>query len=305
VWTRVVLGGILLVAGLGFLDQARPAGLPTERVLVGSLTPETYRRARLGVWCDTVDWINAHAPGGKVVVIGHVYGLGLASSWLANDDASPPAFRLALGDHPEPRRLRIGARQSGVRWILYNPIRSAHRKDWVRGNLTNEWLTGYAEFWRRWTTVVRAPDRFDDTGGWYVYALRGAPTAGAGPQPWLPGGECLQQDELEILHGRVDAARLAAQDRIMGDFGIAWSQRALISYRIHHDSGQAIRDAREAIRRGLVTPWSCGMAGLMLWTSGQLVEAAALERRVLALKPETPEARAILDDIASRQRGHR
>jgi hypothetical protein len=305
-WTRGALGVVLLMGGLAFIPQARPAGLATERVLAGTLAPEAYRRARLGVWCETVDWINAHAPGGRVVVVGHVYGLGLAAPWLANDDASPPAFRLALGDHPEPRRLRIGARQAGVRWILYNPIRSAYRKDWVRGNVTDAWLAGYAAFWRSWTDLIRAPDRFDDTGGWYLYAVRStpAPAGGGRPLPWLPGAECLQQDELEVLHGRPDMARLAAQDRVMGDFGIAWSQHALVSYRLRHDTDRAIREEREAVRRGLETPWACGLEGLMLWSAGRLGEAAGWERRVLALKPDMPEARAILDDIERRTARH-
>jgi len=303
-WERGTLGAILLLGGLGFVAQIRVAGTEPERVLLGGQSPEIFRRARLGVWCDTVDWINAHAPGGRVIVIGHVYGYGLAAPWLANDDASPPAFRLALGDDPDPTRLRIGCRQAGVRWILYNPIRSAHRKDWVRGNLTDAWLEGYAEFWRRWTDLVRPPDRFDDTGGWYLYAIRNgaAPPGATRPRPWLPGAECLQQDELEILHGRVDRPRLVAQERIMGDFGIAWSQRALLSYRIDHRQDRAIREEREAVRRGLDTPWACGMAGFMLWTSGRLAEAVPWENRVLALKPDMAEARAILDDIDRRTR---
>lgn len=302
--TRAALGAILLLGGLGFVAQIRPAGTEPERVLFGGQTTEAFRRARLGVWCDTVDWINVHAPGGRVVVIGHVYGYGLNAPWLANDDASPPAFRLALGDDPDPGRLRIGCRQAGVRWILYNPIRSAHRKDWVRGNLTDAWLAGYAEFWRRWTDLVRPPDRFDDTGGWYLYAVRrgAAPPGGTRPRPWLPGAECLQQDELEILHGRVDRPRLAAQERIMGDFGIAWSQRALLSYRIDRMPERAIHEEQEAVRRGLDTPWACGMAGFMLWTSGRLAEAIPWERRVLALKPDMAESKAILDDITRRTR---
>jgi len=303
--TAAVAAVIITVEGLMFVVVSRDGRVPPERVLAGSATADEYGRSALGGYQDAVDWLNEGPVGrspGRTLVVGQGYGLGLAHPWFASNETGRPAWLTAAGDDPDPVRMRIHIRQANVRWVLYNPIRAYSRHSYALGYpLSEAWLSAWAEVWRRWIEVARPPDRFDWTGGWWVYRL-GARPGPPRPQPWLPGAERLQLPDGDLLAGRADPEPLALQRRVAGDFGVALFQRSMLTFYGGHDAARAAREAEEAVRRGLTTPGALNMLAVFLDAAGRPAEAGRRLREALALDPAYGSARANLEAILARPR---
>ena len=303
-WFRRSLLAFVLLGGLSFVSRMESVPAAPFRVLTGALGAREYARARIGSYEDVRDWLNARPGGGRILVIGQSDGHGLSRPWVSNDDTSPPAWFLVAGaDARDPGRVRARFRQAGVRMVLYNPIRACHRRGLQSGlKLPDAWYSVWAEFWRRHARLVRAPESFDWTGGWYVYEIG---EAGSPPslRPWLPGAEALLSEDAELIRGHADLAAEARRDRLIGDFGISWYQRMLAGLGTMRNRGDlrspwlrnasfagdrrdvtaVIRAGREAEGRGLATPWLFDALAKACRAKGLTVEAGIYGRRVKVL----------------------
>ncbi len=306
---NVVLAFLLLVESLAFVAQFRRVRAPAEGVLFGAMSQSEYRKAVFGEYWSAVEWINAACSGialdrrNRVMVVGQGHGYGIVAPVIANNETGIPAYLLVLGQVARADRMRIRMKQAGVRWVFYNPVRAYHRSSFAWGHQrTEDWWAAYSRFWREWAPPVRVPLRFDWTGAWYVYSIRDRALVKSEAHAWLPGGEQLVQDEGALMRGEVDEARMAMQQRVMGEFGIARLQRAMVAFFVRRDSGAAIRLAREAVEGGLETPGACNTLGYFLWSADREREAGRWFRRALELDPEFTQARDNLVELRKKKR---
>jgi len=256
VWGLVAV--ILPLNALAVAGQARTGAVTPDEVLGGSVNPAAWWRVSMGSFAGTAEYINRECAGrGRVLVVGEPSGMGLNRPWLATDDTNIPAWRLALGDSPDPVRMRIRLRQADIRWVLYNPLRASRLANWAEAGLVGvPWMRAWARAWKAGTRLQRAPERFDWTGGVYVYeVLSGLVKAPVGPLPWLPGAERYLILPTSIEQKRVDPAALANQYSVLDGFGVASYSRMLVAEFIHQDRAEVRREYRAAEARGFRTPF--------------------------------------------------
>jgi hypothetical protein len=120
-------------------------------------------------------------------------------------------------------------------------------------------------------------------------------------QPWLPGTEILQVDVNRILRGAVDTEAIAREIDLMGDYGVVWYHRALISFVIKNNRKLAILEARQAANRGLNIPWLFNTLAALMVLERQPQEAIVWAKKTLDLQPDNTEAGSLLD-LAQKQR---
>jgi tetratricopeptide (TPR) repeat protein len=298
---RAALALLMLAEGASFVALFRRPSAPAERVLAGGLSGEGYRAAALGKYREAVERLNAIPadPGrrDRVLVMGLGHGFGLSRPTLANNETGYPGFLAAAGQVADAARMRVGFRQHGVRWILYNPIGSYHRSPyWAGYDRSEEWWKEYAGLWRRWIRATSPPGAWDSTGAWYLASVSGRPGP-CTPHPWLPGAERFLLVEKDLLHGNADLGILAVQRRIMGDFGVSLLQSAIAEAAHPADAGKPVYLCRAAIAAGLETPGAWNVLGYFLWEGGNLAGAGRAFARALELDPEYAPARGNLADL--------
>ena len=296
---------MVFLGGASFVSGVRGNALPPEKVLVGAADRNAYGRAAIGSFRDAVGWVNAHRPSrGRALIIGGSSGYGLSLPWLWADDASVPAFLLATGAGTDEGRIWTGLRQKGVSIVLYNPVSALHRSRWSSGYaLSDKWMSEYAKMWRDRMALARAPERFDGTGGWYVYGLRSpSGSRGNAPRPWVPGLERILYDEDTFARGDADPKVLALQQAVMGDFGVAHYQKALQLVFRDGVGRRAVEECHEAVRRGMKVPWIYENLAVMLFSLGRLDEARADAVEALRLFPQEGKAKWLIFQIDKRVR---
>jgi len=296
-----MLSLLLLAESATFVALFRRPGAPAERVLSGGLDREEYRAVTLGKYREAVERLNTLPadPGrrDRVLVIGLGHGFGLSRPVFANNETGYPAFLAATGPVADAARMRVGLRQSGIRWILYNPIGAYHRGPcWAGYDRSEEWWKAYADLWRRWIRPALPPGAWNSTGAWYTVTVLGRPGPRV-PHPWLPGAERFLLVEGALLKGEADRGVLAVQRRIMGDFGVSLLQSALAETAHPADAGKPVRRCRAAIATGLETPGTWNVLGYFLWESGKLRQAGRAFTRALELDPDFLPARRNLADL--------
>jgi hypothetical protein len=287
VWGLVVL--VLPLNALAVAGQARTGGVTPDEVLGGSVKPAGWWRISMGSVSGAIGFINRECAGpGRVLVIGEPSALGLNRPWLVTDDTNIPAWRLALGDSPEPGRMMARLRQSGIRWILYNPLRASRLSGWTEPSLADaRWMRAWALAWKGGTRMLREPGRYDWTGGVYVYEVRQVGKAAPGPLPWLPGAERYLVQPADIEKGRAVSPALSAQYAVMGEFGVSSYTRMLVAEYRHNDHGLARREFRSAESLGFRAPFLYEAMAEVARREGRPCEALKwVERQAEAVEGE-------------------
>ena len=282
---RVFAAIFLILNGLALSGESRLRPVMPEEVLVGSVRPSAWWRMAMGSLAGTIEFVNRECTGrGRVLVVGEPSGLGLNRPWLTTDDTNIPAWRLALGDSPDPVRMAIRLRQAGVSWIVYNPLRASRLAGWMEPELAGvEWMKAWARAWKGRTRMLRTAEKWDWTGGVYAYEFVPAGGLPFGPLPWLPGSEKYFVQTISIVEGKAQPADLARQYAVMGEFGVYSYTRMLVAEYMRHDHARARAEFMEAVRRGFRMPPMYEAMAVICGKMGQPGEGLDWQKKAVEL----------------------